>query len=29
MKNERLSELANASVCVAWLVVKMYTPRYL
>ena len=29
MKNERISDLANASVFVAWLVVKMYTPRYL
>ena len=27
VKNERISVLANASVCVAWLVVRMYTPR--
>ena len=29
VKNECTSDLANASVCAAWLVVKMYTPRYL
>ena len=29
VKNERIPDLANASVCVAWLVVEMYTPRYL
>ena len=29
VKNERISDLANASVGAAWLAVKMYTPRYL
>ena len=29
LENERISNLANASVCAALLAVKMYTPRYL
>ena len=29
VKNERISNLANAIVCAVWLAVKMYTPRYL
>ena len=28
VKNERISDLANTSVCAAWLASKMYTPRY-
>ena len=29
VKKERISDLANATVCASWLAVKMYTPRYL
>ena len=29
VKNERISDLANAIVCASWSAVKMYTPRYL